>query len=141
MEYYPNSYLVEGFDQPLLSVGVLLSNGFQVDIVGNRLVTKSGTVVKMNEFDVSASYVKSAAKLSDLRTVPEPVPHPTDPKLSDLRSIPEPILHPTDLVSRGKKEPKVQPPVTITASELATIELHMKRLGIPNVQRLRLLPD
>ena len=32
-EYYKDSYLVESFDQPLLSVGTLMSRGFKIDFV------------------------------------------------------------------------------------------------------------
>ena len=123
VEYYPNSYLVEGFDQHLLSAGCLMGNGFTIDLSGKKMITKSGATVAVdNDFDVAASYAPEA-------------------KLSEMRNVPEPTLAPTDLVSRGKKEPKIRPPIHITRAEMDTIELYMRRLGIPNPQRMRLLPD
>ena len=87
------------------------------------MITKSGATVAVdNDFDVAASYAPEA-------------------KLSEMRNVPEPTLAPTDLVSRGKKEPKIRPPIHITRAEMDTIELYMRRLGIPNPQRMRLLPD
>ena len=52
--------------------------------------------------------------------------------------IPDPTPRHDDLVSRGKREPKMHTAVDITATELKTIELYMRRLGIPNAKRMRL---
>lgn len=58
-----------------------------------------------------------------------------------LSHIPQPSLRPDDMVSRGKSEPQVRKTVDITTDELKTIELHMRRLGIPNAKRMRLFAD
>jgi hypothetical protein len=130
IEYFPGSFLAKGFNQPLLGVGALQKKDasgriFLVDMHKHFMITRTGAYVSMDEnFDALASYADS-----DL------------PKLVAKKSVAEPMLSPTDLVSRGKREPKVIPALTITDAELKTIELHMRRLGIPNVQRLRIMPD
>ena len=59
-EYYPDSYLVEKFTQPLLSVGKLLSQGHKVDFASRTMVTRAGTTVRMNDvFDVQATYLEA----------------------------------------------------------------------------------
>ena len=60
-EYYKDSYLVESFDQPLLSVGTLMSRGFKVDFEKMQMTTKSGHVVPMDsKFDTPAQYLNAA---------------------------------------------------------------------------------
>jgi hypothetical protein len=126
-EYIPDSFLVEGFNQPLLGVDTLQKKDasgrmFRIDLQERVMITRTGATVSIDKlFDVPASYASS--------------------DLIAKKSVAEPMLSPTDLVSRGKKEPKVIPALTITDAELKTIELHMRRLGIPNVQRLRIMPD
>ena len=45
-EYYPNSFLVQSFDQPLLSVGTLLGRGFKIDFEKMIMIT----IISISDF-------------------------------------------------------------------------------------------
>ena len=131
-EYYKDSYLVESFDQPLLSVGTLMSRGFKIDFAKMQMTTRSGYIVPIDaKFDTPAKYLNGP----EVKSVAEPMPSEKGGRFAD-----DVVLSPTDAISRGASEPKPRT-VNISDSDLGTIELHMRRLGVPHPRRMRMMAD